>query len=656
MSDARITLSAVDKTGAAFSSARQRMAGLAGEAEGLSSRFVALGATVGSALLAKGFFDGLVAGVDRLNDLKDATGASIGNISALEDIAARAGTQFEVVSTSLTKLNQALLTAKPGDDVTAALEAIGLQAEELRRIDPAEALLQVAKGLDQFADDGSKARVQLQLFGRSSREVSTLLKDVAEAGALNSKSTEEQTAAAEKYVKVQGANQKALQDLGRSVVAAVLPAINALSEAIHTADEETGKFSLSAEVAKRVTESLVVGGANVVFVFKGVGREIGAVAAQIAALGRGDFEGFRAISEAVKADGERARAELEKFERRVMQLGRPANEGGGRLLSNGPRPSLGDVKGKPSNLAVQISEFDKYAQQLARTLVTEKELGQEQQTRLDIAAGKLGKLNLAQADYLTGLAKAIDERARADRAEEEAKRKAERDKGAIQSLVDSSTGARFDALITLTDRVTEAFNRGELSVIDFQRAAESLGKGFEALEPKIEKLSETVNTFAEQAARNIQDALGESVLQGLEGNFKSIERLWGDTIKRLLAQAAAAQLNTALFGDTFGQKGGQLGGLVGGALDWFGGPKAMGGPVQPGKAYLVGERRPELFVPNTAGTIVPSLEGLSQRGGGNTVVVNVNGPVPQETVALIRDEVGRALNRFQRNASVRGAA
>jgi hypothetical protein len=38
------------------------------------------------------------------------------------------------------------------------------------------------------------------------------------------------------------------------------------------------------------------------------------------------------------------------------------------------------------------------------------------------------------------------------------------------------------------------------------------------------------------------------------------------------------------------------------------------------------------------------------------VVVNVSGPVPQETVALIRQEVGRELSRYQRNTSIRGAA
>ena len=48
----------------------------------------------------------------------------------------------------------------------------------------------------------------------------------------------------------------------------------------------------------------------------------------------------------------------------------------------------------------------------------------------------------------------------------------------------------------------------------------------------------------------------------------------------------------------------------------FGGILAGGGDVTPGRAYIVGEQRPELFVPKSAGTIVPNVSG----GGQNKVV------------------------------------
>ncbi|ADD94957.1 hypothetical protein, partial [uncultured phage MedDCM-OCT-S01-C58] len=55
---------------------------------------------------------------------------------------------------------------------------------------------------------------------------------------------------------------------------------------------------------------------------------------------------------------------------------------------------------------------------------------------------------------------------------------------------------------------------------------------------------------------------------------------------------------------------------------FFGGGRAAGGPVSGGTPYMVGEKGPELFVPNTSGTIVPNnkLGG----GGATNVVVNVD--------------------------------
>ena len=48
--------------------------------------------------------------------------------------------------------------------------------------------------------------------------------------------------------------------------------------------------------------------------------------------------------------------------------------------------------------------------------------------------------------------------------------------------------------------------------------------------------------------------------------------------------------------------------------------RANGGPVSTGKSYMVGERGPEMFVPNTGGRIVPN----SDMGGSTSIVVNVD--------------------------------
>ena len=51
-----------------------------------------------------------------------------------------------------------------------------------------------------------------------------------------------------------------------------------------------------------------------------------------------------------------------------------------------------------------------------------------------------------------------------------------------------------------------------------------------------------------------------------------------------------------------------------------------GGPVEKGKPYIVGEKRPELFVPDRNGTILPDTSALS--GGGDTInQYSLNAPV-----------------------------
>ncbi|GAA0759110.1 phage-related minor tail protein [Erythromicrobium ramosum] len=104
-----------------------------------------------------------------------------------------------------------------------------------------------------------------------------------------------------------------------------------------------------------------------------------------------------------------------------------------------------------------------------------------------------------------------------------------------------------------------------------------------------------------------------------------------DDLKRVafsaLAEIAGYALQSGignLFGGTSGGAGG-LGNLLGqsiGAL--FGLPgRATGGPVAPGRAYLVGERGPELFVPTAAGRVET---GMAAPGRDVRVAIQVAVP------------------------------
>lgn len=58
---------------------------------------------------------------------------------------------------------------------------------------------------------------------------------------------------------------------------------------------------------------------------------------------------------------------------------------------------------------------------------------------------------------------------------------------------------------------------------------------------------------------------------------------------------------------------------------FFGGARALGGPVTPGKSYLVGERGPELFTPSTSGNISNNKETMAMigSGAGGNITINV---------------------------------
>ena len=81
-------------------------------------------------------------------------------------------------------------------------------------------------------------------------------------------------------------------------------------------------------------------------------------------------------------------------------------------------------------------------------------------------------------------------------------------------------------------------------------------------------------------------------------------------------------------------------GISGAILKGFG-ARAMGGPVNAGSPYMVGEKGPELFVPSSSGSIVPNGAMGSSSGGTGGVTVNYNiaaGVSRAELVPILEQE------------------
>lgn len=628
MTRARIAIGADDDTGGAFQAVRNRLTQLTNQAQAVTSGFASLAGGVAAVLggvTLTGYFQQIVGGIDRLNDLKDATGASIGNLSALEDVAARTGTSFETVQASLLKFNQALAGAKPGTAAAEVFRRLGLSLAELRAQDPAEALRLTAVALARFPDDGNKARASMELFGRSLGQVAPLLADLAKSGQLNATVTDKQAQEAERFNIQLAQLAKNATDAGRSVASDLLPSLTRLLGAFNDAKRDPAGF------------------------FSGLLKQ-----AEIGGL-RGQIDGLRTAAERMQPAVARARAllasgtgswldeddarttirnyqrlqdEAAKYVEQLEKItlagakGRPANEGGGRLRDSA---SLGVIdEAALARQRQQQEALDQYVQGLREQLLATRNISAEEQARIAINRGLFGVIDQGSRAQVLALARGLDARRR--------ELKLEEDSNALREEGKRLTASLRTELEQLGDQQLRVDALLQAGFIDRTTALRSYSKGINEIIgatlnfkfPDLAKVSEPlreVSEFAQQAARNIQDALGDSVLRLVEGNASSIGQIWQDLLKRMVAQAIAAKLGEALFGN-YGKTGeiGGLVGLLGSAV--FGGARAMGGPVTAGRAYLVGERGPEIVVPRAAGTVMPN-DAL----GGVTIINNVSAGV-----------------------------
>ena len=71
--------------------------------------------------------------------------------------------------------------------------------------------------------------------------------------------------------------------------------------------------------------------------------------------------------------------------------------------------------------------------------------------------------------------------------------------------------------------------------------------------------------------------------------------------------------------------------------------RAGGGPVRAGESYVIGERGPELFVPESNGSVLPSIPG---GGGGGGPVINNYVTIHALDPRAAADAVGEALVRY----------
>lgn len=147
---------------------------------------------------------------------------------------------------------------------------------------------------------------------------------------------------------------------------------------------------------------------------------------------------------------------------------------------------------------------------------------------------------------------------------------------------------------------------------------------------------------AERAGRRIEQGLLRAVRTGQFG----FEELKGIAL-RTLDDIAASALRSGI--DSLGGGGAGLLGLATGLLGLPG--RATGGPVSPGRAYVVGERGPELFVPAASGQVVAHGGGVGGAGARDVrVSIAVQGQGSRQDGARLLARSARQVARAVRGA------
>jgi hypothetical protein len=549
--------------------------GLAGLAAGLS-----VGAFTG-------FIKNINDGVDALNDIADATGASIENISGLEEVALRTGTSVDTVSGALVKFNQTLNSADPNSNAAKALEAIGLNAEELKRIDPAEALRLTAVALSQFADDGNKARLVQELFGKSVKEVAPFLKDLAEAGQLNARVTAEQAAEADKFNKQIFQLQANVQALARSLVGDLITGLNRAAEAYRNFGVSAGLSTLifgddELRNNKRLTELTndLVRAENELSASRAKDAQFGDRSARTASA-----EKRLAL---IKAELQTVQAYRKVLETPLNAPKAPPSI----VLPNSGNPAAGT--GRTSGARAGKSDAQRAAEQ---DLKLQREVAQLYADRRN--------------DEREAEDKAVEANIKAsEREAEEQYRialKASQDRQALRN-------AEYELVIEQVRRNAEDAEKLIRSNAD--AIGESFGKAFEDAVIGGKKLSDVLKSLAQDIASIV---LRQTVTEPLANQVSGI-----------LRGSGGSSIFSDLFGSVFGF--------------------ASGGDHR-GGLRIVGENGPELEATGPSRIFSADQTRRMLSGGGGGSVVNnftIQGPVDRRSEAQIAKAAQRGLQRAQR--------
>ncbi len=279
----------------------------------------------------------------------------------------------------------------------------------------------------------------------------------------------------------------------------------------------------------------------------------------------------------------------------------------------------GNEKTPKSRAGKAIDDGARLVEQLRDQIRATQDLTEVEKLELAIADGKYktasaGNIALAMSyaetlDNIKATKKAVEEEAEAHKKRLEV--------FAEGARVTESVRTPVEALNAEIEHLLELLDAEAISMETFGRAASKAGDDMQRLESKTEETADTLTEFARSAAQNMQTAFADFLFDPFSDGTDSMLKKFGETVKRMIAEAASAEIMKRLFGD-FGSKGGG-GGQIGG---WVGSILSSLPSFDVGTPYVP---RDMVAKVHQGERIVPAAQNRAGGGQSISVVINMAG-------------------------------